>query len=225
MKILIIVLVINSPPLLFGKADARWYYVLLKGLVENSHSVTAFVACNTLEDIAKSQTLFPRPKYDLRCYLIPTESKGLIDKIKTIQKPYSYIFSPEFHQEIAKELIKPYDILHLEQLWSGWLGLEHRKKAVVNIYYLFSLDGTFENKKYLETRLRKSFTYRAEQKLLKAFPRIITLSERLTQHIQTINPEAEIYTVPLEIDFSFCPFYEDKHINLQPIVGLIGSFN
>lgn len=225
MRFFKILLVINSPPLPFGNADARWYYVLLKGLVEKGHSVTAFVACNTLEDIAKSQTLFPAPKYDLRCYLIPTENKGLIDKIKTIQQPYSYVFSPEFRQELARELVKPYDILHLEQLWSGWLGLEHRERAVVNIHYLFSLDGTFEDNKSLETRLRKFFTYRAEQKLLKAFPRIITLSERLTKHIQTINPEAEIYTVPLGIDFSYYPFYEHKHINPQPIVGLIGSFN
>ncbi|MEA5581265.1 glycosyltransferase family 4 protein [Nodularia harveyana UHCC-0300] len=225
MKSLRILLVINSPPLPLGKADARWYYVLVKGLMERGHNVTAFVVCNTLEDIAKSETLFPAPKYDLRCYLIPSKNQGLIGKIKTIQRPYSYIFSPELQQDLTAELAKPYDVLHLEQLWSGWLGLKHQEKAVINIHYLFSLDGTFEQNQSLQTRLRRFFTYRAEKKLLKAFPRIITLSDRLNKHIQIINPQAEIYTVPLGLDFSLYPFAEKKDINQQPIVGLIGSFN
>jgi glycosyltransferase involved in cell wall biosynthesis len=225
MKSLRIILVINSPPLPFGKADSRWYYVLLKGLVAKGHRVTVFVACNTLEDIAKSQAIFPSPQYDSRCYLIPTQNQGLIGKIKTIQQPYSYVFSSKLRQDLAAELTQPYDILHLEQLWTGWLGLKNLEKAVINIHYLFSLDGTFENSKSLQTQLIKFFTYRAEKKLLKAFPKIITLSDRLSKHIQQINPQAEIYTVPLGIDFSLYPFSANKQINQQPIVGLIGSFN
>lgn len=225
MKSLRILLVINSPPLPYGNADARWYYVLLKGLVVRGHRVTAFVPCATSEDISKTQALFPASEYDLRCYLIPQQQKRLIDKIKTIQQPYSYIFSQQLRQDLAAELAKPYDILHLEQLWSGWLGLKDQERAIVNVHYLYSLDGTFENNKSLETRFRKFFTHRAEQKLLKAFPKIVTLSERLSKHIQTINPQAQIYTVPLGIDFSLYPFAQQKQVNSQPIVGLIGSFN
>ncbi|RUR79696.1 hypothetical protein PCC6912_32320 [Chlorogloeopsis fritschii PCC 6912] len=225
MKSLRVLLVINSPPLPFGNADARWYYVLLKELVERGHHVTAFTACSKIEDITKAQALFPTPDYDLRCYLIPNRTNGLIAKMETIRQPYSYIFSPELRQDLASELAKPYDILHLEQLWSGWLGLEHRERAIINIHYLFSLDRAFEHQKSLESRLRKFFTDRAEQKLLKAFPKIATLSGRLAKHINQINPQASIYTVPLGIDFSLYPFLEQKQINQQPIVGLIGGFN
>ncbi|MFQ4146235.1 glycosyltransferase family 4 protein [Chlorogloeopsis sp. ULAP02] len=225
MKSLRVLLVINSPPLPFGNADARWYYVLLKGLVNKGHHVTAFTACSKLEDIAKTQALFPASDYDLRCYPIPNRNKGLIAKMETLKRPYSYIFSPDLCQDLASELAKPYDILHLEQLWSGWLGLEHKERAVVNVHYLFSLDRSFEYNNSLETRFRRFFTYQAEQKLLKAFPRIITLSERLAKHINQINPQASIYTVPLGIDFSLYPFLEQKQINQQPILGLIGGFN
>ncbi|MBD2214889.1 glycosyltransferase family 4 protein [Nostoc linckia FACHB-104] len=225
MKSLRILLVISSPPLPFGNADARWYYVLLKELVERGHRVTAFAAGCTSEDISQAQALFPAPKYDLRCYLIPKPKKGLLAKIKTIQQPYSYIYSQELRQDLAAELAQPYDILHLEQLWSGWLGLEHQERAVVNIHYLFSLDKTFERNKSLEARLRNCFTYQAEQKLLKAFSRIITLSDILTKHINQINCYACVYTVPLGIDFSLYPFAEERQINQRPIVGLIGSFN
>ena len=225
MKSLRVLLVINSPPLPFGNADARWYYVLLKGLVERGHRVTAFVACSKSEDIPQAQTLFSTPEYDLRCYPIPQRNNGLMAKIETIQQPYSYVFSPELRQDLTAELAKPYDILHLEQLWSGWLGLRHRERTVVNVHYLFSLDRTFEHQKSLEIRFRRFFTYSAEQKLLKAFPKIITLSDRLAKRITQINPKACVYTVPLGIDFSLYPFIEQKQMNEQPVVGLIGGFN
>jgi polysaccharide biosynthesis protein PslH len=219
-----ILLVMNAPPLPFGNADARWYYVLLKGLVERGHRVTAFAPCGKSEDIAQAKALFPEPEYDLRCYLFP-QRQGVMAKIETIQRPYSYVFSPQLRQDLAAELAKPYDILHLEQLWSGWLGLRHRKRAVLNVHYLFSLDRTFEDRKSLEVRFRRLMTHRAELKLLKAYPRIITLSDRLTKHISQINPRANIHTVPLGIDFSLYPFAEHKQINQQPIVSLIGGFN
>jgi len=225
MKSLRIILVITSAPLPFGNADARWYYVLIKGLIERGHHVTVYATCNKLEDITQSQALFPSSEYDLHYYLISTEKKGLLGKIKTIQKPYSPIFSPALCQDLERELTQPYDILHLEQLWSGWLGLEHTEKTLINIHYLFSLDGTFQDNNSLETRLRRFFSYKAEEKLLKTFPKITTLTERLTKHIQTINSQAEVYTVPLGMDFSLYLFIEEKKINEQPIVGLIGSFN
>ena len=224
MKPLRVLLVMFAPPLPFGNAAARWYYVLLKGLVERGHQVTAFAPCSTSADIAKAQALFPTPKYDLRCYPFP-ERQGLKAKIETIQRPYSYVFSRELRQDLAAELANPYDVLHLEQLWSGWLGLKHRERAVVNVHYLFSIDRVFQYPNSLENRFRRLMSYGAEKKLIKAFPQIITLSERLRKCIGQINPKACIYTVPLGIDLSLYPFAEHKQMNEHPVVGLIGGFN
>jgi polysaccharide biosynthesis protein PslH len=219
-----IILVINSPPLPFGSADARWYYVLLKELVAKGHQVTTFAVCSNLADIAKAQAIFPAPDYDLRCYPIVPGKTGIAAKIATFRQPYAYIFSDDFRRDLAIELAKPYDILHLEQLWSGWLSLAHRDRSLINIHYLHSLDGSFDNNNSIETRMRKLMTDRAEQKLLTAHPYISTLSDRLSQQIKVINPQAKIYTVPLGIDLSLYPFIEQKKVNPQPIVGLIGSF-
>jgi glycosyltransferase involved in cell wall biosynthesis len=224
MKPLRVLLVMFAPPLPFGNAAARWYYVLLKGLVERGHQVTAFAPCSTSADIAKAQALFPTPKYDLRCYPFP-ERQGLKAKIETIQRPYSYVFSRELRQDLAAELAKPYDVLHLEELWSGWLGLQHQERAVVNVLYLFSLDRVFQFPNTLENRFRRWMSYSAEKKLLKAFPRIITLSDRLRNCISQINPKACIHTVPLGIDLSLYPFANQKQMNEHPVVGLIGAFN
>jgi polysaccharide biosynthesis protein PslH len=219
-----IILVINSPPLPFGSADARWYYVLLKELVAKGHQVTTFAVCGNLADIAKAQAIFPAPDYDLRCYPIVPGKTGLAGKISTFRQPYAYIFSDDFRRDLANELAKPYDILHLEQLWSGWLSLAHRDRSLINIHYLHSLDGSFDNNNSIETRLRKLMTDRAERKLITAYPHISTLSDRLSQQIQVVNPQAKIHTVPLGIDLSLYPFIEQRKVNPQPIVGLIGSF-
>src|SRR6266581_4255011 len=109
-----IVLVMIEPPLPFGNAAARWYYVLLKGLVERGHHVTAFAACSKLEEIQKARSLFPSPRYDLRCYVFPKRG-GLRAKLETLQRPYAYMFSKELRQDLAAELEAGFDILHLEQ--------------------------------------------------------------------------------------------------------------
>jgi glycosyltransferase involved in cell wall biosynthesis len=225
MESLRILLVINSLPLPFGTADARWYYVLLKELVAKGHHVTAFVVAHKREDIAKAQDLFPSPKYDLRYYPIPQAKSGIIAKLETLKQPYSYVFSPQLRQDLAAELTKPYDIVHLEQLWTGWLGLEYPEKVVINVHYLFSLDRTFEQNRHWETQLRRFFTDRSEKKLLKTFRRIITLSDPLAERISQTNPQAHVYKIPLGIDYSLYPFMEERAANLQPIIGLIGGFD
>ena len=78
-----VVMVMIEPPLPFGNAAARWYYVLLKGLVERGHRVTAFATCSKPEELEKARILFPAPAYDLRLYAFPTGG-GLASKWRTI---------------------------------------------------------------------------------------------------------------------------------------------
>jgi glycosyltransferase involved in cell wall biosynthesis len=172
----------------------------------------------------KAQSLFPSPEYDLRCYPFP-KRHGVIAKLETIRRPYSYLFSPKLRQDLEAELARSYNILHLEQLWSGWLGLKYRERAVVNVHYLFSIDRPFDSPNSLENRFRRWMSYGAEKRLLRAFPTIITLSDRLSNCVAQINPKASVYTIPLAIDLSLYPFIEQKPINHQPAVGLIGGFN
>jgi polysaccharide biosynthesis protein PslH len=223
MKVLNILLVMLEPPLPFGNPASRWYYVLLKGLVEQGHRVTAIASCSQAEDAAKAEALFPAPEYNLRCYPVVKRS-GFRAKLATIQQPYSYMFSPSLRQDLAIALAQPYDILHLEALWSGWLGLEHRQKSVVNVHYLFSLDGVFQTPKSLDTWFRKLISNQAEQKLLRAFPHIITLSDRLAKRINQISPSPQVHIIPLGIDLALYPFSEHQRVNQQPVVSLIGGF-
>ena len=83
--------------------------------------------------------LFPAPDYDLRLYPFPTGG-GLASKWQTLRRPYSYMFGPDFRRDLDAELARGFDVLHLEQLWSGWLGLDHADRALVNVHHLVWID-------------------------------------------------------------------------------------
>lgn len=223
MKKLRVIIVLPVAPLPFGNAAARWFYVLIKTLVDRGHDVTCFASCDRVADVAEVDTIFPPQDYDIRCYPVQAAA-GIWSKLETLQRPYSYIFSRQLQQDLAVEVAKGCDVLHCEVLFSGWLGLPYRERTVVNVHYLHSLDNTFTHDRSIETKLRGWMTERAERKLMAAFPQMITLSERLSQSVRQVNARTAVHTVPLGIDFDFYPFAESRQVNPQPIVGLIGGF-
>lgn len=225
MKPLRVILLLLDPPLPFGRAMGRWFSVLLKGLKERGHDVTAFAICPTQAEADRSLELFPSPEYDLRCYLPDSGRRGLASKLETIRRPYSYLFSSAMRREFEAELARGYDILHLELLWAGWMGLDHREKALISIPYLFEIDLTAVPPKDWRDALRRRITFRAERALLRRFPRIATVSPRLSRRVREIAPGAEISTIPLGLDHELYPFRPRLRTDDAPVVGLVGTFN
>ena len=215
-----VVLVMIEPPLPFGNAAARWFYVLLRELVARGHRTTAFAVCSKEKEIDDARLLFPAPNYDLRVYPFPHRS-GLKAKLETLRRPFSYMFSPELKGDLARELAAGYDILHLEQLWCGWVGLGHTQKSLVNVHFLHSIDLA-EAK---TGRLEKWLMTRAERRLLRGYSRVSALSGRLSDEVRRINSRAAVSVVPLGIDASLYPYIADDRRATQPVVSVIGSMN
>ena len=215
-----VILVMIEPPLPFGNAAARWFYVLLRELVARGHRTTAFAACSRAKEMDEARVLFPAPKYDLRVYPFPHRS-GLKAKLEILRRPYSYMFGPDLKADLDRELAAGYDVLHLEQLWCGWVGLGHAGNSVVNVHYLHSIDlaeaGTGRYQKWLMNR--------AEARLLRSYPRVITLSDRLADGIWRVNPRSAVSVVPLGIDSSLYPYIADDRRTAEPVVSVIGSMN
>ncbi len=222
MKSLRIIIVMLEPPLPFGNAAARWFYVLLKGLVDRGHQVTAFASCSNSLDIDKAKQIFP--DYDLRCFPHPTRS-GFLSKLETFREPYSYSFSSELKKQLNQELTKPFDILHLEQLWTGWLGLEHKHKALLNIHHLIWIDQQFIKPTNIEQFINRYLTFSTERKLINSFKYIRSCSPRLELEIKNANPDAKITNIPVGIDLSQYIFISDHHRSEQLILSLIGNMN
>jgi polysaccharide biosynthesis protein PslH len=221
-KPLRVVVVTVEAPVPFGNAAARWFYVLLRELVARGHRVTCFSACGKASEMDEARRLFPAPEYDLRLYPFPVRG-GLRAKLETLRRPYSYMFSAELKRDLEAELARGFDVLHLEQLWAGWLGLAHRDRALVNVHYLFSVDLADIPLRGVQNRFRWWVTRRAERRLLRAFPQIVTLSDRLREEIVRIYPRAHVSTCSLGIDTALYPYIADERRPPEPVVSLIGN--
>lgn len=218
-----VILVMIEPPLPFGNAAARWYYVLLKGLAERGHHAAAFAAVKSNADAEEASALFPAPEYRLRCYL-PERQGGLASKLSSFRRPHSYLFSAGLRRDLAAELASPYDVLHLEHQWSGWLGLRHTESALLNIHYLFQIDLAGERPVQPLEKLRLARSMQAETHLVRRYPVVGALSTRLTDRVSLLSPAAETPIVAFGMDLTKYPF-EPRTGTDVPVVTLIGSFN
>ncbi len=213
-----------DPPLPFGSAAARWYYVLLKGLVARGHRVTAFATSARDEEIASARALFPAPAFDLRLYRAPDRS-GLRAKLRTLSRPFSFMFSAQFTADLNATLAEGFDVLHLEQLWSGWPGLRHTQKSVLSVHYLPRIDMSAARPNSLKDRLYRRLEARAERRLICSYPRFSVCTPRLGDEVRKLNPSADITVIPFGLDFSGYPFVPDERRPGAPVVTLIGKMD
>jgi glycosyltransferase involved in cell wall biosynthesis len=224
MKPLRIVLAMIEPPVPFGNAAARGYYVLVRELVARGHRVTAFAACSKASEMEEARRLFPDAEYDLRLYPFPVRS-GLRSKINTVRRPFSYVFSETMIRDLHEELDRGFDVLHLEQLWSGWLAERYAKRAVLKIHYLFSIDLSAVPPRSVQDWLTRRLMLRGERRLLRAYPHVGTFSERLNEGVRAISPQANVHLMPASLDASLYPYIPDDRRTAEPVIGLIGSMN
>ena len=225
-KPLRVVVVMIEPPLPFGSAAARWYYVLLRGLVERGHRVTAFAACSSASDIERAASMFPAPQYDLRCYPIENR-KGVAAKLETIRRPHSHQFREGVRRELAAVLRKGYDVLHLETAWSGWAALDaNQAKVLVNLHYLYAIDDGDSSFVDIRTGLQRALRKRAERNLLRRFGTIAAITPRLESAARKITGgKVPVYWFPFAIDSTLYRFVPAAERPERPVVSLIGSMN
>ena len=222
MKPLRIVVVLLEAPVPFGNAAARWFYVLLRELCSRGHQVTCFAACSKQSEMDEARRLFPAPEFDLRLYPFPVR-RGLRAKLETLRRPYSYMFSAELKRDLEAELARGYDILHLEQLWAGWLGLDHAERALVNVHHLVWIDLEYIRPTTFRRRLERWLMRRAERTLVRKLRHFRACSPRLVPEMLKVNPSARITTVPVGVDPSLYTYIPDDRRTGEPIVCVIGN--
>ena len=224
MEPLRIVVVMVEPPLPFGTAPGRWYSVLLKGMVARGHHVKALAACPNADDIARTRALFPAPGYDLQLFGFPARG-GLSAKLATLARPFSFMFSPEFHHALDTALAAGFDILHLEQHWSGWLGREHVAKTLLNVHYLMAIDLAGPLPTSLGQWQNRLLGFPAERRLIRSFRHLRACTPRLETALRAMNPAAGVTTIPFALDTSLYEYIPDARRTAEPRVVLIGSMH
>ena len=219
-----IVLVLPDPPLPFGNAASRWFWVLIRGLVARGHDVTTFAVYRSESERDATLASFAPGEYDLRLFQEP-RTQGLAQKWRTWRRPYSYPFSEKLQRDLKQRLGAGFDVLHLEQLWTGWVGWNHATQTLLNIHYLFQIDLASRPRGSIKDRVLRHTTLRAERSLLRRFSHITTLTPRLTQRVKEIARRARVETVPLALDLTKYSFETRTPAVEHPVVTLIGSFD
>lgn len=222
MKSLRIIVAMIEPPLPFGNAAARWFYVLLKELKERGHRVTSFAVCSKEKEIEEAKRLFPAPDYDLRLYPYP-KLGGLESKYRVLTRPFSYMFGKDFESDLNAELDKGFDVLHLEQLWSGWVGLRRIDRSLLNIHHLVEIDLSEAKPKNFGEWLEQRVMFRAERMLNRRYRFFRTCSPRLEPPIKKLSPRADLTTIPVGIDPSLYEYIPDEKRVHDKTMTLIGS--
>ena len=217
-----IILIMLEAPIPFGGAAARWYFVLLNQLIKNGHDVSAFSAVSKKNEIAIIQQYFP--KENIKAFLFPKRS-GIKAKWQTLLKPYSYMFSDEMQESINQRLKEPYDVIHLEQLWTTWLIKGHEKKSIASIHYLSAIDLELVKGKDIKERMYFWLMKRTEKKMLSRLYAIKTCSKRLEKKIHEWFPEKKIISIPFAIDHQLYPFTPNDLRPTQKRITLIASMD
>lgn len=222
MKSLRILLILIEPPLPFGNAASRWFYVLYKELLRRNHKVTVLVASGVESDIEKAKKEFSSDK---QMHIFPFDkSRGLLGKIKTWIYPQKIHFSRDFFLALKKINPDTFDILHIEQTWAGWSGLHWVEKSLINVHHLQTIDLEFVKTRSWKQWLIYRSWFRAEKYLLSKYPYVRSCSPRLIPFIQKWGRKKKISFIPVGIDSSLYDFIPtEKRSSDKKIISVIGN--
>jgi polysaccharide biosynthesis protein PslH len=219
-----IIVVTPAVPHPFGDTAARWFYVLITELLARGNEVVAVAAHEESgERVAEAKALLSKhgARLTLHCHRLQVDSFALRRKWQNLVRPRSELLQDSILNTLVRsELAKGYDILHLEQMSTGWLGL-NVPRALLNVHFFDVIDWT-EKKKEFGDRKALWQARRATKHLLAGIRYVRLLTPRLKETAESINPRGNYWVVPLALDPDLYPMQQAVR---EPVVGLIGSMH
>ena len=219
-----IIVVTPAVPHPFGDTAARWFYVLITELLSRGNEVVAVAATEEpAQRIAESKQWLSKhdAQFTLHCHGLRVDSFVLRRKWQNLVRPRSELLQdPTLNALLHSELAKGYDVLHLEQMSTGWLGL-NVPRALLNVHFFDVIDWA-EKKKTFSDRKTLWQARRATSTLLRGIPHVRLLTPRLKEAAESINRRGQYWVVPLALDPALYPMQPIVH---EPVIGMIGSMH
>jgi len=221
-----VVVVSPAVPHPFGETAARGLYVLVSGLASRGIEVACLVAgTESASRIREAREWLGRTAGGdkLRLDVFPLTVRPVaLRKWRSLWRPFSEtLYARGLATALERQMANGYDVLHLEQLWSGWLG-RGRPRTLLNVYQLEVVDweqrrlgGWGERKALLQMR-------RATRRILRSARDVRVVSPRLLARARQINPRADYTVIPFALDVSLYPLQQPTD---EPVVGLLGSMH
>jgi glycosyltransferase involved in cell wall biosynthesis len=219
-----VIVVTPNEPFPFGQANGRWCHALLKGLADAGWDVRCLSV--TVNDAWErgARDAFAGTSVRLQFYRPGSNGTSTLRrKWRTLKEPFSYTYSDSLRRDLDRELTAGYDVLHLEQLWAGYLA-RGIPRALTSVHHLERLDlsGVWRpSRQFLTSKL---LMLSAERRLLARLGRVRATTDRLAREMAGMNPAASIGVVPIALDPAmFACAAADRHD--EPVFGFIGSMN
>jgi glycosyltransferase involved in cell wall biosynthesis len=222
MKVIVVTPAVPHP---FGDTAARWFYVLITELVARGNQVVAVAATEEADQrISEAKEWLSRQggALTLHCHRLQVDAMAVRRKWQNLVRPRSELLQDSTLTGLLhRELAKGYDVLHLEQMSTGWLGM-HVPRALLNVHFFDVID--WAEKKDMGFHDRKALwqARRATRCLLHSIPHVRLLTPRLKEMAESINPDGQYWVVPFALDTSL---YKMQPPAQEPVVGLIGSMH
>ena len=220
-----IVIVTPAAPHPFGDSAARWFYVLITELARRGHEVMVLAATEEPDErVAEAREWLCKQdgQLTLHCHRLKVDSVALRRKWRSLVRPGSELVQDsEFASQLERELRKGYDVLHLEQMATGWLGLD-APRALLNVHYFDAIDRPDRESMSYQERKALWQAERATKHLLHRISNVRLLTPRLKEMAESINPLGHYWVVPLALDTAL---YNMPPLVNEPVVGLIGSMH
>jgi glycosyltransferase involved in cell wall biosynthesis len=220
-----IIVVTPAAPHPFGDTAARWFYVLITELVARGHEVVTLVATEEPDEVvtqARQRLSKHDGKLTLHWHRLKVDSVALRRKWQNLVRPRSEILQDSAFTDLLKrELARGYDVLHLEQMSTGWLGIDV-PRALLNVHYFDVIDRAGGENMSLGERKALWQAQRATRYLLHGFENVRVLTPRLQEVAESINPGGRYWVVPLALDPAL---YKMPPLVEEATVGLIGSMH
>src|SRR5262245_53384093 len=139
-----VVVVTPAVPHPFGETAARGLYVLVSGLLARGVEVICLVAgTESPARLREAQEWLQRTDgaANLQLDVFPLALRpALLRKWRSLRRPFSEtLYARGLTAALARHAATGYDVLHLEQLWSGWVGAA-RPRALLNVYQFEIVD-------------------------------------------------------------------------------------
>jgi polysaccharide biosynthesis protein PslH len=220
-----VVIVTPAVPHPFGDAAARWFYVLITELLARGNEVVALAATEESSarvSEAKQWLLQHGEHLTLHCHRLQVDSFTLRRKWQNVMRPRSELLQDSaLNGLLQRELAKGYDVLHLEQMSTGWLGL-NVPRALLNVHFFDVID--WAEKKNMDFGDHKALwqARRATRHLLHGISNVRLLTQRLKEMAESMNPTGKYWVVPLALDPTL---YTLQPPAQAPVIGLIGSMH
>jgi len=220
-----VVVVSPAVPHPFGETAARGLYVLLAGLLARGVDVTCLVVME--EDAARAREARARlegagPGRFAMSLFAPTVRPAWRRRVRSLLRPFSETLHAEgFAAALAREAAAGYDVLHLDQLWSGWVGLR-QPRTVLNVYQLEIVDWEHRRLQSLAEGKALVQMRRATRRIVRGSRHLRVVSRRLQARLRELNADARCSVVPFALDLSLYPV---QPLAREPVVGLLGSMH